>query len=84
MSLFIWIHQITEGSMAYKIAAPKAPPSTVKPPKPEGSQKDLTVAAKQDKLRPNEPAAKPEEYGYIVTNQRYGTLTSSMWSHQSG
>lgn len=70
MSLFIFIHQITESSMAYKMDAPEAPPSTIKPPKPEGAQKDPTVAASQDKLRQKEPAAKAEEYGFIVTNQR--------------
>lgn len=73
MSLFIFIHQVTEGSMAYKMAALEAPPSTNKPPKPEGAQKDVTSAAAVK----DEPVSKAEEYGYIVTNQRYGTLTSS-------
>ncbi|KAM8722376.1 receptor-type tyrosine-protein phosphatase-like N isoform 5-T5 [Acanthopagrus schlegelii] len=61
--------KITEGSMAYKMAAPEAPPSSVKSPKPEAVQKDSSAAANQDKLRKTEPAAKSEEYGYIVTNQ---------------
>nr|XP_046238650.1 receptor-type tyrosine-protein phosphatase-like N isoform X3 [Scatophagus argus] len=55
--------KITEGSMAYKMAAPEAPPS-----KPEGVQKDSPAAANQETQRKNEAAAKPE-YGYIVTNQ---------------
>lgn len=71
--------------MAYKMV-PEAPPSTVKAPKPEEGQKDTTPAltANQEQLRPNEPAAKAEEYGYIVTNQRYSRGISSMWFDQSG
>ncbi len=69
--------------MAYKMAAPEAPPSTIKPPKPEGVQKDSTAAANQDKLRKNEPVAKTEQFGYIVTNQRYRMLVSSLWFNQS-
>ncbi|XP_039998096.1 receptor-type tyrosine-protein phosphatase-like N [Xiphias gladius] len=62
--------KITEGSVAYKMAAPEAPPSTVRAPKAEGPQKETapTVASNQDKLGKKETAAKAEEYGYIVTN----------------
>ena len=72
MSLFIFIRQVTEGSMAYKMTAPEAPPSTNKPPKPGGAPKDSTpaVAANRDNPRKGEVAAQAEEYGYIVTNQR--------------
>ena len=55
--------------MAYKMAALEAPPSTNRP---AAVQKHVTPAAAV-----REEAAKAEEYGYIVTNQRYGTLTSS-------
>ncbi|XP_075950889.1 receptor-type tyrosine-protein phosphatase-like N isoform X2 [Anarhichas minor] len=59
--------KVTEGSMAFKMAAPEAPPSTVKTPKPEAAQKDSppSVAADQGDLR----TAKAEEYGFITTNQ---------------
>nr|XP_033471580.1 receptor-type tyrosine-protein phosphatase-like N isoform X1 [Epinephelus lanceolatus] len=57
--------KISEGSMAYKMAAIEAPPSTNKPPKLEAAQKDLTPAA----AAKDEPATKAEEFGYIVTNQ---------------
>ncbi|KAL7369747.1 hypothetical protein ABVT39_007540 [Epinephelus coioides] len=57
--------KVSEGSMAYKMAAIEAPPSTNKPPKPEAAQKDLTPAA----AAKDEPATKAEEFGYIVTNQ---------------
>ncbi|TKS66502.1 Receptor-type tyrosine-protein phosphatase-like N [Collichthys lucidus] len=64
--------KLTEGSMAYKMPAPEAPPSTTKTPKPDTAQKDLTpaaAAADQDQPRKDEPVAKSKEYGYIVTNQ---------------
>lgn len=67
--------------MAFKMAAPKAPPSIVKAPNPEGVAKDSAAAANRDNLRKNKPASKTEEYGYIVTNQR--CRFSSMWFHQS-
>lgn len=60
--------------MAYKMVAPEAPPSTIKTPKPVGVQKETapTASANQDKLGKKEPVvSKAEEYGYIVTNQRY-------------
>ena len=66
--------------MAYKMAAPEAPPSSVKSPKPEAVQKDSSAAANQDKLRKTEPAAKSEEYGYIVTNQRCSMSVTSCCS----
>ncbi|XP_068446894.1 receptor-type tyrosine-protein phosphatase-like N isoform X2 [Clinocottus analis] len=52
--------KVTEGSMAFKMAAPEAPPSTNKPPEPEAAREGL-----RDKLKP----AGQEEYGFIVTNQ---------------
>uniref|UniRef100_A0A3B4TWG7 Protein tyrosine phosphatase receptor type N n=1 Tax=Seriola dumerili TaxID=41447 RepID=A0A3B4TWG7_SERDU len=63
--------KISEGSVAYKMAAPEAPPSTIKAPKAEGPQKQTTpsVASSHDKLGKKEPAAKAEGYGYIDTNQ---------------
>lgn len=67
--------------MAYKMP----PPSTTKTPKPDTAQKDLTAAAAdQDQPRKDEPVAKTEEYGYIVTNQRCSMLVSSTWLNQSG
>ncbi|KAG8004531.1 Receptor-type tyrosine-protein phosphatase-like N, partial [Nibea albiflora] len=72
--------KLTEGSMAYKMPAPEAPPSTAKTPKPDAAQKDSTAAAAdQDQPRKDEPVAKTEEYGYIVTNQRCSMLVSSTW-----
>lgn len=68
--------------MAYRMPPAEAPPSIVKALDPEGVPKDSTAAANQDDLRKNEPAAKTEEYGYIVTNQRCSF--SSMWFNQSG
>ncbi|XP_040887882.1 receptor-type tyrosine-protein phosphatase-like N isoform X2 [Toxotes jaculatrix] len=63
--------KITEGSVLHKVVTPESPPSTNKSPKLEGPQKEPspTVASNQDKLGKKEPAAKAEEYGYIVTNQ---------------
>ncbi|XP_023285653.1 receptor-type tyrosine-protein phosphatase-like N [Seriola lalandi dorsalis] len=63
--------KISEGSVAYKMAAPEAPPSTIKAPKAEGPQKQTTpsVTSSHDKLGKKEPAAKAEGYGYIDTNQ---------------
>ncbi|CAN9498175.1 unnamed protein product [Ophioblennius macclurei] len=63
--------QVTEGSMAYKTDAQGALPSTGKPPKQKVAQKEAipTVAADQEKPEKKEPAAKAEEFGYIVTNQ---------------
>lgn len=55
--------------MALKMAASKAPPPIVKTPNPEGVPKDLP--ANQDNLKKNELGDKTEEYGYIVTNQRW-------------
>lgn len=71
--------------MAYKTTVPEAPPSTNEPPKPGGAPKDPTpaVAASRDNLRKGEVAAHTEEYGYIVTNQRYHTLTAST-NHKTG
>ncbi|XP_030265636.1 receptor-type tyrosine-protein phosphatase-like N isoform X3 [Sparus aurata] len=70
--------KITEGSMAYKMAALEAPPSSVKSPKQEAEQKDSAAAANQDNLRKTEPAAKSEEYGYIVTNQSLLSLNDGV------
>lgn len=63
--------------MAYKMAGPKAPPSTATPPKPAEVQKDSSAAANRDELRKKEPPPQTEEYGYIVTNQRCSELASS-------
>uniref|UniRef100_A0A3B4Y783 Protein tyrosine phosphatase receptor type N n=1 Tax=Seriola lalandi dorsalis TaxID=1841481 RepID=A0A3B4Y783_SERLL len=73
-----YAHKQTKGrcrhpliSLAYKMAAPEAPPSTIKAPKAEGPQKQTTpsVTSSHDKLGKKEPAAKAEGYGYIDTNQ---------------
>lgn len=55
------------------MVAPEAQPSTIKAPKPEEAQKDTTptVTSRLDKLGKTKPASKTEEFGYIVTNQRY-------------
>ncbi|XP_074520505.1 receptor-type tyrosine-protein phosphatase-like N isoform X2 [Halichoeres trimaculatus] len=52
--------KVTEGSMAYKTAAPEAPPP---PAKPAAAEKAPPAPPAEDK------AAKADEYGYIVTNQ---------------
>lgn len=49
--------------MTHKNPKAEAPPTILKTP-------DVTAAANQDNPRKSEPAAKAEEYGYIVTNQR--------------
>ncbi|XP_029941635.1 receptor-type tyrosine-protein phosphatase-like N [Salarias fasciatus] len=63
--------KVTEGSMAYKTDVQEALPSTSKPPKQDGAQKEATPAATADRDKPGrkEAAAKTEEFGYIVTNQ---------------
>ncbi|XP_054864623.1 receptor-type tyrosine-protein phosphatase-like N isoform X3 [Amphiprion ocellaris] len=60
--------KVTEGSMAYKMAAQQAPPSTAKP---QGSVKEATPseAAKLDKLGQEQPVDQQKEFGYIVANQ---------------
>ncbi|TNN37063.1 Receptor-type tyrosine-protein phosphatase-like N [Liparis tanakae] len=51
--------KVTEGSMAFKMAAPEAPPTTIKPPEPEGPPPP--AAADRDKPKPssNQSAAGP-------------------------
>lgn len=75
MFLLVFIHQVTEGSMAYKITAQEAPPSNSQPPKPEEAPKAATPtkAANRDKLGKKQPVGQVEEFGYIVTNQRYAS-----------
>ncbi|XP_051798337.1 receptor-type tyrosine-protein phosphatase-like N isoform X2 [Acanthochromis polyacanthus] len=60
--------KVTEGSMAFKMAAQQAPPSTAKP---EGSVKEATPseAAKLDKLGQKPLVEQQKEFGYIVANQ---------------
>ena len=62
------------------MVAPEAPPSTAKSPKAEGPQKEMTptAASNQDEVGEKELAAKAEEYGYIVTNQRSGVCGSDV------
>lgn len=66
-----------EGSVGYKLVPPEAPPSTIKSPKAEAPQKETvpTLPSEQRKLGQKEEAAKAGEYGYIVTNQRYITVS---------
>lgn len=56
--------------MSYKPALPEAPPSSVIK-QPEGPQRETAPGATsdQDKLGEKKPE---DEFGYIVTNQRYG------------
>lgn len=74
MRSFIFIYQVSEGSMAYKMSPQEAPPFNAKPPTPEGVQKEATptTTVNQDKLG-NDPAGQVDEFGYIVTNQRYAS-----------
>lgn len=65
-----YLVKITEGSMAYKMVAPEAPPSTIKAAKPEETQKETTPTV-PSKLGNTKPVAETKEFGYIVTNQRY-------------
>uniref|UniRef100_A0A3Q0RTW7 Protein tyrosine phosphatase receptor type N n=1 Tax=Amphilophus citrinellus TaxID=61819 RepID=A0A3Q0RTW7_AMPCI len=71
MFLYVFIRQVTEGSMAYKMSAQEAPPSNPEPRKPEAAQKEATptTAANQDKLGKKDPVGQVEEFGYVVTNQ---------------
>lgn len=52
--------------MTHKMAAAVAPPPATKPHKSEEIQKD----SNQEGVGRNEPEAKTEEFGYVVTNQR--------------
>ncbi|XP_056286758.1 receptor-type tyrosine-protein phosphatase-like N isoform X2 [Pseudoliparis swirei] len=67
--------KVTEGSMAFKMAAPEAPPSTNKPPEPEGPPPP--AAADRDEPKP------AKEFGFIVTNQRYSTSSNQRYSSSS-
>jgi len=61
--------------MAFKMAAPEAPPSTNKPPEPEGPPPP--AAADRDEPKP------AKEFGFIVTNQRYSTSSNQRYSSSS-
>lgn len=78
MCSFIFFYQVSEGSMAYKMSAQVAPPSNAKPPTPEGVQKEATptTTVNQDKLGKKDPVGQVDEFGYIVTNQRYASWVS--------
>lgn len=53
--------------MTHKMAAAEAPPPPAKPHQSEESLKD----SHQEDVRKNEPEPKTEEFGYVITNQRY-------------
>jgi len=63
----------------YKMDSEEAPPSTVKT---GGAQKEATPteAENRDKVGQKKPAGQAQEFGYIVTNQRYSSFPPCLLS----